>query len=130
MCSGTLHSSSGHCVRDAFRGHTHAVNIYISIHRRPGSNELFTSRGHNSGGVVYIVAVHRVYYIIIVIILLSVHTCIRAPMSPSKRVSYSNKTDLPEKALCSMRVPLYIYTITAIFKSEKCCPQGHIIPTT
>lgn len=85
MCSGALHSSPGHCVRGAFRGHTLAVNIYISIHRSPGSNELFTSRGRDNGGVVYIVAVHRVYYIIIVIILLSVHkyTCIRT-LSPSK----------------------------------------------
>lgn len=53
-------------------------SLLTSIYLHTGSNELFTSRGRHGDGIVYIVAVHRVYYIIIVIILLSV----RSPSPP------------------------------------------------
>jgi len=131
MCSGALHSSPGHCVWGAFRGHTLAINIYISIHRSPGSNELFTSRGRDSGGVVYIVAVHRVYYIIIVIILLSVYT---NPAESLKTARGTRIRRLSPKRHSAQSECNYIYNIKyihrhltgTVFKCKRCCSQGPI----
>lgn len=76
MCSGAFHSSPGHCARGAFRGHTLAVDIYthIYIYTPPQSRferALYIMRLEDATTAVelYIVAVHRVYYIIIVIVL-------------------------------------------------------------